>query len=210
MTISKTFCPAKWDEILVNLSANYVYSCCKAKPIKITKKEDIAIALNQQKQNLLDGIQDPACEYCWKIENSGHESPRQYLYLKSFDYSKFENYKDNQTNLKKIEISLGNECNFQCIYCNPKFSSQWETDVKSKPYKIYSDRYFYAVDEKNINNISDTMQWLGEYKSIEKLEIIGGEPLQNKNFFKIINLVKSKELGFSTNLSCKTYKDIIS
>lgn len=208
MTISKTFCPAKWDEILVNLSANYVYSCCKAKPIRITKKEDIAKALNQQKQNLLAGIQDPACDYCWKIENSGHESPRQYLYLKSFDHSKFENYKDNRVNLKKIEISLGNECNFQCIYCNPKFSSQWETDVKNKPYKIFSDRYFYTIDEKNINNISDTIQWLEQYKSIEKLEIIGGEPLQNKNFFKIINLVNGKELGFSTNLSCKTYKPI--
>jgi len=207
MTIPKTFCPAKWDEVLINLSANYVYSCCKSTPVQITKKEDINTALDQQRSNLLTGIQDPACNYCWKVENQGHESLR-HRYLKLFDQSQFENYKNNTTSLKQIEVSLGNECNFQCIYCNPKFSSQWETDVTSKPYKIYSDRHFYSIDEKNINNVPDTISWLNTYKSIEKLEIIGGEPLQNKNFFKIIHAIKSKELGFSTNLSCKTFTPI--
>jgi len=202
MSISKTFCPAKWDEILVNLSANYVYSCCKSVPIKITKKEDIEHALNQQRKNLLDGIQDPACNYCWQVENTGHKS-RRHQYLNVFDQSKFDEYKNNTVVLKKIEISLGNECNFQCIYCNPKFSSQWESDVKFKSYKIYSDRYFYKADEKNKNNISDTLKWLKNYDDLEMLEIIGGEPLQNKNFFKVINSTNSRKLGFTTNLSCK-------
>lgn len=207
MTISKTFCPAKWDEILVNLSANYVYSCCKSIPIKITKKEDIEKALNDQRNNLLNGIQDPACNYCWQVENTGHSSLRK-QYLTDFDYKKINQYINNKTKLKKIEVSLGNECNFQCTYCNPKFSSQWEVDVKNKSYKIYSDRYFYDIDKKNVNNLSDTIQWLTSYDSIDSLWIIGGEPLQNKNFIKIINHIKSNHLGFSTNLSCKTTKPI--
>lgn len=202
MTISKTFCPAKWDEILVNLSANYVYSCCKSTPIKISKKSDIDTALEQQKNNLLDGTQDPACNYCWKLENQGYPSLRQ-NYLLDFDDSNIEQYKNNTVTLKKIEVNLGNECNFQCTYCNPKFSSQWETDVKNKPYKLYSDRYFYAIDGKNRNNINDTIDWLKTYKSINLLSIIGGEPLQNKNFFRVIDSLKSNILGFNTNLSCK-------
>jgi len=207
MTISKTFCPAKWDELTVNLSANYVYSCCKSTPIKITKKEDIEKALNDQRNNLLNGIQDPACNYCWQVENTGNSSLRK-EYLKDFDYKNINQYINNKTKLKKIEINLGNECNFQCVYCNPKFSSQWESDVKNKPYKTYSDRFFYSLNEKNTNVISDSIDWLTEYKSIEHLEIIGGEPLLNKNFFKILNCVECKQIGFVTNLSCKTFAPI--
>jgi MoaA/NifB/PqqE/SkfB family radical SAM enzyme len=207
MSISKTFCPAKWDEINVNLNANYVYSCCESVPIKINRKEDINQALDQQRNNLLEGIQDPACNYCWKNENAGYESLR-HRYLKSFDYSKIEDYKNNKTVIKQIEVNLGNECNFQCIYCNPKFSSQWETDIKEKPYKLYSDKFFYAIDETQSRGLNDTIKWLSEINQIERLEIIGGEPIQNKNFFKIINAIDADYLGFSTNLSCKTTKPI--
>ena len=200
LNISKTFCPAKWNEVLVNLGANYVYSCCKSIPIKITKKEDIAHALDQQKSNLFNGIQDASCEYCWKIENQGHKSLR-HIYLEKFDDTTLDLYKNNQIKPKEIEINLGNECNFQCVYCNPKFSSQWESDVKNKSYKTYSDRYFYAIDEKNKNNISDTASWLSEIGYVENLRIVGGEPLHNKHFDKIINSITSDNIIVTTNLS---------
>jgi organic radical activating enzyme len=201
-SLPKTFCPAKWDEIFVNLGANYVYACCKSEVVKITKKEDINDALDQQKYNLLNGIQDPACDYCWKIENAGHTSLRQ-KYLEEFDIDQFDQYKNNQVKPKQVEVSLGNECNFQCTYCNPKFSSQWESDVKHKSYKIFSDQHFYGIDEKNIKNLQDTIAWLGELKTVEKLNILGGEPLQNKNFTSVVNSINSDELGFATNLSFK-------
>ena len=31
--IPDTFCPAKWDELLLNLNYNYAYACCKATPL---------------------------------------------------------------------------------------------------------------------------------------------------------------------------------
>ena len=205
--LPKTFCPAKWDEIFVNLGANYVYACCKSEIVKITKKEDINAALDRQKYNLLNGIQDPACNYCWKIENAGYISLRQ-KYLEEFNVNQIDQYKNNQVKPKQVEVSLGNECNFQCTYCNPKFSSQWESDVKHKPYKIFSDQHFYGIDEKNTNNLQDTIAWLGELKTIEKLQILGGEPLQNKNFTSVVNSINSDELGFATNLSFKNTRAI--
>ena len=205
--LPKTFCPAKWDEIFVNLGANYVYACCKSEVVKITKKEDINTALDRQKYNLLNGIQDPACNYCWKIENAGYISLRQ-KYLEEFNVNQIDQYKNNQVKPKQVEVSLGNECNFQCTYCNPKFSSQWESDVKHKPYKIFSDQHFYGIDGKNTNNLQDTIAWLGELKTIEKLQILGGEPLQNKNFTSVVNSINSDELGFATNLSFKNTRAI--
>jgi len=205
--LPKTFCPAKWDEIFVNLGANYVYACCRSEVVKIVKKEDINTSLNQQKTNLLNGIQDPSCNYCWNVENAGHTSLRQ-KYLKEFDVNQFDQYKNNQVKPKQVEVSLGNECNFQCTYCNPKFSSQWESDVKHKPYKIFSDQHFYGIDEKNTNNLQDTIAWLSELKTVEKLQILGGEPLQNKNFTSVVNSINSDELGFATNLSFKNTRAI--
>lgn len=205
--LPKTFCPAKWDEIFVNLGANYVYACCRSEVVKIVKKEDIDTALNQHKYNLLNDIQDPACNYCWKVENAGHTSLRQ-KYLAEFDINQFDQYKKNQVTPKQVEVSLGNECNFQCTYCNPKFSSQWESDVNRKPYKIFSDQHFYGIDEKNTNNLQDTIDWLSELKQVEKLNILGGEPLQNKNFIQVVTSISSDELGFATNLSFKNTRAI--
>ena len=207
--LSKTFCPAKWDELIINLSQNYVYSCCMATPIKIVNKDDVFAALNSQKENLLNGIQDSSCEYCWKVEKQNGYSKR-HLYLdlnsKSID---IENYKHNP-GPKKVEINLGNECNFQCNYCNPKFSSQWESDVKKKPYKIFSDRFFYAVDDKNKSseNITETIALLQSFTNIKRLSINGGEPLQNKHFYTIINSIEVEELEVYTNLSPNSMKAI--
>lgn len=202
MTISKTFCPAKWDELTCNLTVNLIYACCKSTPVNILSKNDINSALYQQKNNLLNGVQDPSCNYCWKLENQGYTSLR-HKHLENFDYSTIENYTSDALKFKSIQVNLGNQCNFQCTYCNPKYSSQWESDVKNKSYKIFSDRFFYGIDEKNSNNIVDTLEYLKNIGPIDELSLNGGEPLQNKNFFTIIKNIKSKKLGFPTNLSCK-------
>jgi len=200
--IPKTFCPAKWEEIHVNFGFNYVFACCKATPIRFVN--NINEVLGPQRQNLLNDIQDPSCNYCWSMENQGHASRRHdYLSKNNNDISI---YRENKSKTKMVEISLGNECNFQCGYCNPKFSSQWESDVNSKIYPVFTDRFFYALDEKNKNTIVDTVNWLSEVEDLDTLSIVGGEPLLNKNFFKIIEKVKSNKLGFATNLSCSQLK----
>ena len=80
--IPDTFCPAKWDEIYINLDYNFVYSCCKATPV--TVNSNISETLKNQKTNLLSGIMDPSCNYCWDIEEKGHTS-RRARYLKKFN-----------------------------------------------------------------------------------------------------------------------------
>lgn len=202
----KTFCPAKWDELFINPNFNFVYSCCKGVPVKFVNKEQIETLLNDQKLNLSSGIQDSSCEYCWKLENQGHTSKR-HSYLKSFT-GDIDEYINKNPKAQHVEINLGNECNFQCIYCNPKFSSQWEIDVKNKQYKIYSDRYFYSIDEKTNTEIDDTIDWLRHYNNIDTLAVLGGEPLKHKSFFKLVETVPSKKLSLSTNLSCTTFDPI--
>lgn len=201
--IPNTFCPAKWDELSLNLTNNYVYSCCKAKPVKFLNKKDIMSALDTQKHNLLTGIKDTSCDYCWLVEDGGHKSLR-YDYLDRFDNSLINGYINNTVMPNSLEVNIGNECNFQCTYCNPKFSSQWENDVKQKEYKVHSDKFFYALNkEKNNKMIDESIAWAQE-QNPKMLRIIGGEPLLSKNFFKLVNNINSESLTLTTNLSCET------
>jgi organic radical activating enzyme len=198
--IPSTFCPAKWTDLIVNMNYNYVYACCKSTPLKFIS--NVNEVMDQQKINLLNGVQDSSCEFCWKKENANLPSLRQ-EYLENFDPSTLPLYTNNTIVPGLIEVNLGNACNFQCIYCNPKFSSQWEQDVREKPFKVFSDKYFYAIDEKNRDTIDTTIEWLLKIGPIHTLSLLGGEPLLNKHFFNIVEIVKSKKLMVTTNLSCK-------
>ena len=72
--ISDTFCPSKWNELNLNLNYNYAYGCCKATPMVYQHNHEEV--LNPQKQNLLSGIKDSSCNYCWDVEVAGGVSKR--------------------------------------------------------------------------------------------------------------------------------------
>ena len=59
-----------------------------------------------------------------------------------------------------IQVSVGNECNFQCTYCNPKFSSKWEDDVRRQSYKVFTDRFFYGIDDTNTDLLNKNLNFL--------------------------------------------------
>jgi organic radical activating enzyme len=199
--IPKTFCPAKWDDLVVHMQQNYVYGCCKAAPIIFEK--DYKSIIQNQRQNLLDGVQDPSCNYCWSVENNNLPSLRQ-EYLEKFDKNKFTEYLNVNRSTKNLEINLGNSCNMQCIYCNPRLSSQWENDVKQKKYPVFTDRFVYEISEKK--DINETMRLnleIIEKEQPDKITIIGGEPLLNKHFWKIASKLNNTFLSITTNLNCE-------
>ena len=191
-----TFCPAKWDELVINTSYNYVYGCCKARPEKFVN--DYTEIIDYQKQNLLNNVQDPSCSYCWNAEKTNGASLRT-QWLKKFDISKFDEYKNNKFPTL-IEINIGNICNMQCMYCNPKFSSRWEKDIQDQKYQIFTDRYVYDIDNKNKQVEVTNLKLLDSFQ-FETLRIIGGEPLINKNFFNILDKVNHNgNLDITSNL----------
>lgn len=200
-----TFCPAKWDELYINLAVKYVYACCKATPVKFVKKySDI---IDAQKINLLNGVRDPTCNYCWQLEEHKQVSWRT-RYLENFT-GNVEDYQKGSVTPKFVHLSVGNECNFQCTYCNPKFSSMWQTDVAKKPYSIFVDRDNYSIDEISTDNLVDeNLKIIKSLGSFDTLAISGGEPLRHKVFWQIIKQVTQRFMYVSTNLSCRNVSDI--
>jgi len=77
------------------------------------------------------------------------------------------------------------------MYCNPKFSSQWEKDVQDQKYQLYTDRHVYNIDIKNKQLVDENLELLNTLQ-FETLRIIGGEPLINKKFFNIVDTIDHK------------------
>jgi|TARA_R110000868_G_scaffold5917_14_gene34480 organic radical activating enzyme len=201
--ISKTFCPSKWDDLHLNFNYNRAYACCKASPINFVS--DWSKELDRQKENLLSDTQDPSCNYCWDIENQGGVSDRN-AFMSTFDNTTYKEYVNNRQP-KNIEVNLGNECNFQCTYCGPTFSSKWEGDISKKHYEFKTDLHHYKIEPKSKENKENNLDFLKQYDRIELLNVIGGEPLQNKNLFKLLDSVDNVDtLSITTNLSCSQKK----
>lgn len=198
-TIPDTFCPAKWDELYVSFETNYAYSCCKSPPTHFN--EHVLEFVDKERINILKGVQDASCSYCWEVEYNGGKSLR-HRHLQNFDPTTFNEYKANPQP-KLVQVTVGNECNFQCTYCNPKFSSKWEQDVRQEPYKVFSDRYFWGIDRKNDSVMEKNIAFLKTFTHINKLSVVGGEPLFNKKTFELLDAVKADSLQLVTNLSCK-------
>lgn len=200
--LPKTFCPAKWDELSINLAVNFAFACCKATPKKFDQTyQEI---LKPQQENLLNGIEDSSCKYCWDLERNNLPSRRTW-YLKNMDSSKIDSYLANTATPDVISITLGHACNFQCIYCNPTFSSKWEDDVRNKPYKIFTDREHYGIVLRNLNISDTTADFLNTFTDVKQVDVIGGEPLQNKDFWKILENIEAKHISLSTNFSCNRH-----
>lgn len=201
--IPDSFCPGKWDELCLNLNYNYAYGCCSAVPMTFVK--DFNEVLDKQKANLLNGVKDSSCNYCWDIEKAGGISKRSIKYLNNFNPELFDSYADNSSKVKLLEVNLGNECNFQCTYCNPKYSSQWEADIRKQPYKIFTDRFNYGLlDKADIELGNTNKQMFSNIGHLDEARIIGGEPLTNKNLWSLLDAVDADRLQITTNLSCKT------
>jgi len=194
--ISDTFCPAKWTELNLNLNYNYAYGCCKSTPLEY--QHNFLEILNPQKKNLLDGIKDSSCNYCWDVEINGGTSKR-HTQLAKFDPTTYDQYVNNTLPLDILEINLGNSCNLQCAYCNPTFSSLWEADIKFKDYPIFTDRYIYKIKQKNKKILDRNISSLMNIPHTT-LRLIGGEPLINNKFFEILEVSTAKNLDICTNL----------
>ena len=90
--IPDTFCPAKWDELNVSFDTHYAYSCCKSTPTVF--QDQVLEFVSKERMNLLNGIQDASCNYCWTVENAGGESLR-HRHLKKFNPDNFALYQNN-------------------------------------------------------------------------------------------------------------------
>jgi hypothetical protein len=221
--ISPTFCFAKWHHSTIYLQLGQTHSCYHPPPHEIPllelKTNPSALHNTEQKKKerymMLDGGKPSGCQYCWNIENLGenYRSDRSERNENIFTIERLDEIKkspkDVNINPEYIEISFGNECNFKCGYCHPKYSSSYYKEIKDHgPYTMVKNHrndidYFKIYEEENNPYVAAWWQWWPEVsKTLHILRITGGEPLLQRSTWKLFESLTETpipNLGLNVN-----------
>lgn len=146
------------------------------------------------------------CEYCKDIESVGGVSDRIYHNnipgLTPVDF--------NSTNLevtpRVLEVYLDNHCDLACVYCEPHYSSRINAELSKFGPNI--------IGTKSIKKSSNhqayfelLLKWLqNNSQKLQRLSIMGGEPLIQKEFWKLLEFLESSdnkhlEININSNLN---------
>jgi organic radical activating enzyme len=226
------FCLAKWTQVTVHLGIGHTHSCHHPASHKIPLEE---IKINssalhntqykkERRNEMLNGIRPQECQYCWSVEDLKNSDDFSDRVLKSSDdwsYPYFDEVlkagAEGNITPKYLEISFSNVCNFKCSYCNPAISSKWMEEIERYgPYKTHGNynnlEHLVSVGKiplkasENNPYVDAFWEWFPKiYKDLNTFRITGGEPLLDKNLFKVLNYIIDNpnpklDLSINTNL----------
>jgi len=124
---------------------------------------------------------------------------------------------DMNINPSYVEVNFGNECNFKCGYCHPKYSTRFYNEIKEhgpvttvKNHRCDIDwMKLYQREEENPYVDAWWKWWPTLKQSLAILRITGGEPTMHRSTWKILDDLNndplpSLELNINSNLGIKT------
>ena len=232
-SVGQGFCLAKFTQVTMHLGTGLVHSCHHPKAHKIPLEGLLdeperlfnSTVLKTARKEMLSNQKPKECDYCWRIERSGNLSDRTYKSLEDWALEKYDEIA-NSTGEEifkptYLEVSFGNTCNLNCVYCGPEFSSKWVEELKQLgPLKVKDNngaeqwlQGWQNLDNLSILNreanpyIEAFWKWFPEiYSGLKHYRITGGEPLLNKNTMKsldyfIENPRSDLEVSINTNLA---------
>lgn len=230
-----TFCLLPFTHISTTNDGNY-RACCVSEEVVIAKEDGTPYNVRRDnvmdvwnstqyrelRKDLLSGVKNPTCEYCWNYEASGAYSRRQ----KTTD-EKHEMYPDYEVFINDalandgalstpptdLDLKVGTLCNLKCIMCYPGSSSlhQDEQDLMLSQgielpglLKLYDDRvkkFNLKVEDLNprnldvdpiVNNLDPSL------KQALHMSLVGGEPLVIKTTQRLLEQCVAK--GYAKNM----------
>jgi len=144
------------------------------------------------RQAMIDGKRPVECEGCWRDEDSGIKSKRQY------ENERWAHIIDQlekssiirRPNYRYIELRLGNVCNNACLTCNSYSSSKWYPDEKKIAKELPWFKLRPLENFKWFEN-EEFYDELTKYsEGVEEIYINGGEPTLIKAHFRYLrNLI---------------------
>lgn len=208
------FCLLPWTSLEVGVSGNFA-PCCKFQPYYGAKENDHSLkaqkidfeqawlskAASSVRYDFASGKKPEQCNRCWDEEKAGIRSMRK----AEFEYFPLKDLRTPEQ-LAKIEsplildLKLGSACNLKCRICDPYHSTLWWNEYQEDQSMPRQDWF-----EKHENFMTDAnwtilRKWL---PNLRRLMIFGGEPLFQKDFFKVLDLCEemdsAKHLSFLIN-----------
>lgn len=230
-SVSPTFCLAKWHHVTMYLQSGETHSCYHPRPHKIPLSElrENPSALhntNEKKEErklMLAGGKPSGCQYCWNIEAMGPDyiSDRHIRNSSIYTEARFNECAngawDQNINPEYLEINFGNECNFKCGYCHPKYSTRFYNEIKDngpvttvKNHRCDIDwMRLYQREEENPYVDAFWKWWPDLRKTLNIMRVTGGEPTMHTSTWKLLDAIDNDpmpwlELNINSNLGTKT------
>lgn len=182
----------------------------------------------KERKQMLDGVRPPGCEYCWKIEDAPdgpHLSDRHYRSGEWWVNDAWDEVVsgswDENINPRYVEVNFNQACNFKCTYCSPHLSTAWEQEINdSGPIPLLQGKETWnnvdilrgqgmmpiAGPNKDNPYINAFWEWWPDlYKDLKVFRMTGGEPLMDKNTFKVFKYINENpkndlDLSITSNM----------
>jgi sulfatase maturation enzyme AslB (radical SAM superfamily) len=132
--------------------------------------------LAQLRQQMINHQRAVECVHCWRAEDAGQISMRQAVNLNRQHMIDLD-----QPRIKQVKLNTGNTCNISCMMCFDSVSSSYE--------KLWSTDPTWIMPENKLKKLSydhHMQQYILDHAAdIEVIEVLGGEPLFNKQFIQL-------------------------
>lgn len=226
--VSPSFCLAKWYNVSIHIPTGKTHSCYHPPTHKIPLEEvaiDVSALHNtkhkkEQRKQMLEGKRPSECNFCWQIEDSGNQlSDRAYRSKDVWDVDIISEAQllghSGNPNPRYVEVNFNQACNFKCAYCSPHLSTAWHNDIQQNGAFILKDRWHNDISWMKSLNIDNGpsnpyllafWEWLPQiYSTLHTFRMTGGEPLMDKNTFRMFDYVKEhpkQDLHLSITSNC--------
>ena len=208
--LGSALCLAKWKQVSLHLTTGMNNSCYHP-PLHPIDPEEIAVDVSalhnsaykkQQRKMMLAGKKPSECQYCWNMEDAGKLSDRHYRSGEPWAAVDFESIKNStgEENVipSYVEVNFNHACNLRCSYCSPQFSSSWAEEVArygayptssphNSPDHFMGQRRPIPVRDTNPYVDAFWAWWPDLYPHLEHFRMTGGEPLLDKNTYRVFD-----------------------
>ncbi|CAB4133701.1 Radical_SAM domain containing protein [uncultured Caudovirales phage] len=210
--LGEGLCLAKWQQVSLHLPTGLTNSCYHPPlhEIDATLLTDNPSALHntaykkEQRKIMLRNERPQECSYCWTQEDLGNLSDRHYRSGEPWAAEHFEEIVnatgDEDYIPSYVEVNFNHACNLKCSYCSPQFSSSWDDEIRrfggyptstthNDASHFIGRRRPIPVRENNPYVDAFWEWWPSLYPKLKHFRMTGGEPLLDKNTFKVFDYV---------------------
>jgi organic radical activating enzyme len=153
---------------------------------------------------MLEGTRPGECQYCWTMEDNSKLSDRHYRSGEPWAARDFEKITqapwEQDVVPSYVEVNFNSACNLKCSYCSPQFSSSWMDEAEREgafPTSTpHNDPTYFTGERRPIPNREENPYvdafwawWPDLYPELEHFRMTGGEPLMDKNTYRVFDYV---------------------
>jgi hypothetical protein len=210
--LGEGLCLAKWQQVSLHLPTGLTNSCYHPPlhEIDVSLLKDNPGALHntphkkEQRKIMLRNERPQECSYCWTQEDLGNLSDRHYRSGEPWAAEHFDRIVNSTGEEDEIpsyvEVNFNHACNLKCSYCSPQFSSTWSDEITRygayPTSNLHNDPSYFSgirrpIPVREDNPYVDAFWewWPSLYPKLKHFRMTGGEPLLDKNTYKVFDYV---------------------